>query len=351
LHEGRLPSEAVLHQMIKAAPELLSPDWMLIGSELPAYGGRLDLLAIAPDGSLVLIELKRDRTPREVVAQALDYASWVEKQQPGDVAAIYRTYSEGGDLAAAFGARFGRPLVDEDLNSGHAIVIVASELDPASERIVEYLAERDVPINVLFFRIFDTDGGQLISRAWLVDPVETPAASAGPSRSGRKEAWNGEYYVSYGEDSSQTWAEARTYGFITASGGAWYTRTLQLLSPGDRIWVNIPATGYAGVGVVDGPMQTLAEFTIPVDGEEKPAADVLTQGTYGREFADDEEKGAYFVPVRWLQTVPRERAVREPGFFGNQNTVAAPRTPSWSTTVDRLKVAFPAYDDASRPQL
>jgi len=25
----------------------------------------------------VLIELKRDRTPREIVAQALDYASWV----------------------------------------------------------------------------------------------------------------------------------------------------------------------------------------------------------------------------------------------------------------------------------
>ena len=42
-------------------------------------GGRIDLLAIAPDASLVLIDLKRDRTPREVVAQALDYASWVEQ--------------------------------------------------------------------------------------------------------------------------------------------------------------------------------------------------------------------------------------------------------------------------------
>jgi hypothetical protein len=33
-------------------------------------GGIIDLLAIAPDGTLVLIDLKRDRTPREVVAQA-----------------------------------------------------------------------------------------------------------------------------------------------------------------------------------------------------------------------------------------------------------------------------------------
>ncbi|MGA7544578.1 MAG: hypothetical protein WBW08_01930, partial [Methyloceanibacter sp.] len=30
------------------------------------YGGWVDLVAIAPDGALILIEIKRDRTPREV---------------------------------------------------------------------------------------------------------------------------------------------------------------------------------------------------------------------------------------------------------------------------------------------
>jgi hypothetical protein len=30
----------------------------------------------------MLIELERDRTPREVVAQALDHASWVEQLKP-----------------------------------------------------------------------------------------------------------------------------------------------------------------------------------------------------------------------------------------------------------------------------
>ncbi|MGB7983026.1 MAG: hypothetical protein WCF36_19760 [Candidatus Nanopelagicales bacterium] len=64
LAEGQLPSESVLHRMIREAQELLSPDWMLIGSEVPSHGGRLDLLAVAPDASLVLIELKRGRTPR-----------------------------------------------------------------------------------------------------------------------------------------------------------------------------------------------------------------------------------------------------------------------------------------------
>ena len=61
----------------------------------------MDLLALAPDASLVLIELKRERTPRDVVAQALDYAAWVERLEPADVAAIYRGYSGGEDLAKA----------------------------------------------------------------------------------------------------------------------------------------------------------------------------------------------------------------------------------------------------------
>ena len=79
LAAARLPGEQTLEEMIVRDPRILSSEWMLIGrQEVTSHGGRIDLLAIAPDGSLVLIELKRDRTPREIVAQALDYASWVD---------------------------------------------------------------------------------------------------------------------------------------------------------------------------------------------------------------------------------------------------------------------------------
>jgi hypothetical protein len=293
---------------------------------------------------LVLIELKRDRTPREVVAQALDYASWVEQLQASEIAGIYRQYADGADLADAFERRFGRVLPEEELNAGHSIVIVAAELDPASERIVQYLAARDIEINVLFFRIFQGPQGQLLSRAWLVDPVEAPAPT-GRSRDdvGKREPWNGEYYVSYGEGESRSWDEARRYGFVTGGGGPWYSRTLKLLGPGDRVWVNIPGKGYVGVGTVTGPMQPMSEFRIRVGDRDLPAAEVLNQAHYDRDQIDDEEYCAYFVPVDWLQTVPTDQAIRETGFFGNQNTVAAPKTPSWRTTVERLKELFPNY--------
>ncbi len=57
---------------------------MLIGRQEVTGFGRIDLLAITPYGALVLIEHKCNRTPREVVAQALDYASWVEKLTADD---------------------------------------------------------------------------------------------------------------------------------------------------------------------------------------------------------------------------------------------------------------------------
>src|SRR5690606_40588781 len=72
-------------------------------------------------------DLKRDRTPREVVAQALDYAAWVERLEADEIAAIYQRFKPQGNLAADFQARFGVPLDIESLNQSHQIVIVAAD--------------------------------------------------------------------------------------------------------------------------------------------------------------------------------------------------------------------------------
>jgi RecB family endonuclease NucS len=71
LAEARLESEQQLEEMIVTSPGVLSDDIMLIGrQEDTGFGGRIDLLALNADGTLVLVELKRDRPPREVVAQS-----------------------------------------------------------------------------------------------------------------------------------------------------------------------------------------------------------------------------------------------------------------------------------------
>jgi hypothetical protein len=340
-----LPSEKALEDMIVAAPQILSDSWMLIGrQEKTTHGGIIDLLAIAPDGALVLIELKRDRTPRDVVAQALDYASWVESLEAEDIVAIYGRFKKDGSLARDFKARFGSELDEETLNHTHEVVIVAAELDADSERIVGYLANRGVAINVLCFQVFTQGGQQLLSRAWLKDrtePAPEPTGVGGAS----KEPWNGEFYASFGVCPARSWDDAVRYGFISAGGASWYSKTLGLLKPEDRIWVKSPEHGFIGVGRVTGTAEPATSFKIRTeDGQDLLAIDVLKGASYHREVAFDPDLAEWFVPVKWLATVPLDKGVREIGLFGNQNTVCRPTTPKWRTTVERLKARFPGFD-------
>lgn len=322
---------------------------MLIGrQEQTGMGGRIDLLAIAPDASLVLIELKRNRTPREIVAQALDYASWVEKLTSDKIVQIYQRFSKGKNLGDAFKQQFGAELDEETLNDSHQILLVAAELDDSTERIITYLNARDIAFNVLFFQVFQHGNEQFLSRAWLIDPGETQANAAATSKiKGEKEPWNGEYYVSFGDTTSRSWEDAMRYGFISAGGGSWYSQTLKLLSPGDRVWVKIPKTGYVGVGIVKEAVQSVNDFKVKTPEGERPCLEVLQHAHIYQQHASDPEKAEYFVKVEWLDTVPINRAINEVGLFGNQNSVCQPNTPKWRHTVERLKVHFQRWNTKS----
>jgi hypothetical protein len=342
LASGKLASESTLEDMIVAAPAILGEPWLLIGrQEITRFNGRVDLLALAPDASLVLIEIKRDRTPRDVVAQALDYASWVETLDADAIAAIYRRFRPDADLATDFRTRFGIPLEEDLLNQTHRIVIVAGQLDDDSERIVRYLAERGIAIDVLCFQVFQCGEETLLARAWLgaasdSEPVPPQQAAVAAS-----EPWNGQFYASFGDGASRSWDEARRWGFISAGGAAWYSKTLHLLRPGDRVWVKSPDHGFLGVGHVTTTATPARAFRVrEPNGREVPILEVLSGGQYHREFVDDDERCEWFVGIQWEKAIDRAEGIREIGLFGNQNTVCRPTTPKWRATVERLRQRF-----------
>ena len=217
--QTRLVDEQELEDMIVAAPEILSDQWMLVGrQEWTDHGGRVDLVAIAPDGSLVLIELKRDRTPRDVIAQTLDYASWLTGLRADDVAAMYGRFQVGGSLAVDFRTRFGHDLVEAEINQSHLLVVVSSVVDSSTERIVRYLAGRDVPINLLSFEVFKHGNTRLLNRAWFLDPIETQASASEGSQVHR-EPWNGEFYACFGHDEARSWRRRSDMGsFLRVEG-------------------------------------------------------------------------------------------------------------------------------------
>ncbi len=343
---SRMDKENRLESVLTDDLTVVDPGFMLIGRQVPtAFGKFIDLLALDSEGHVVVLELKRDRTPREVVAQLLDYGSWVRGLEDDDLASIFESFyakhypeRKAISLDEAFRERFASEL-PEPLNESHKLVLVASDLDDSSERIITYLAdEYGVAINAVFFRVFRDGDREYLSRAWLSDPEQVEARAE--AKRDRK-PWNGEYYASFGVDDHRDWEEARKYGFISAGGGPWYTRTLSTLEPEGRVWVNIPGVGYVGVGEI-------VESVVPIDdfmvddgaGGRVPITSLPLKAAKHPTAAANPDKAEHFVRVKWLKTVPVEQAIREKGFFGNQNSAARPRTKLWQHTVERLAAAF-----------
>ena len=333
-----MAQESALQQLIADDISIIDPRLMVIGREVASkFGGRVDILAIDGDGNLSVIELKRDRTPREVVAQILDYGSWIRHLTDGEIAEKFRDYQlhfqkvkTPRSLDEALNERFG--WVPDSLNSSHRLIIVAGSLDASTERIVDYLMEEyGVEINAVFFRVFEDGERHYLTRAWLREPEALPAETA--SRTRVRGEWNGEFYVSFGVGQHRRWEDAKKHGFVSAGGGEWYVNTLRVLQPGNRIWVNIPRTGYVGVGKVVSPAVRFEEFKVNLEGVETPIADVDVEATE----MFDEEHGEHIVGVEWIKAVDLNEAVKELGFFGNQNTVAKPLDQKWNFTVERLK--------------
>jgi len=86
----------------------------------------------------------------------------------------------------------------------------------------------------------------------------------------------------------------------------------------------------------------ITEFEVARPGEELRPISETSAHLPPIDLPDEELE--YFVRVQWLKTVPLEHAVKEVGFFGNQNTVARPRTSKWVHTVERLKQRFGIAD-------
>ena len=337
LDESLLISEHELEDALNENIGLLNQNWLIIGRQVKTKNGKiLDLLCIDRDEDLVIVELKKDLTPREVTAQVIEYASYISELENDELGRIYHDYSEkyldgSGSLDTAYHQKFGADFDSDQLNQNTKMVIVAPKMDNGTEHIIRYLRNKyNVDINILFFNVYKHGTDRILSRAWLEEDMEE-SVSPPPSVAD----WNGEYYVSFGGP-ERKWEDAVKYGFISAGGGSFYSKTLNLLHTGDRIWVNIPKKGYVGVGEVTGGAVQASNAKFMIDGRAANMSELALKGKYFYS-ENDPENAEYVVPVKWNHTVPENRAVKEVGFFGNQNSVCRPTASKWTFTIDRLK--------------
>ena len=210
------------------------------------------------------------------------------------------------------------------------MMVVASEVDEATKRIIEYLSEQhSVGINAAFFNVFERNAEEWLTTDALLEQEEVTDRATRKTRG----PWTGYYYVTGGPEEMRPWEDMRRYGFITASGGKWYSDGLSRLSPGDEVFYYQVNNGYLAYGVVTTERQPADEFLLS-DG--RVLTEVLHK-PYLTDFADEPDRKAFAVGIDWKKTFGGDNAKSFQGIFANQNTVCKLYS---QETVDFLKQEF-----------
>jgi hypothetical protein len=345
IHNGRLvkaqsralSKESLIEDWVSNDPSLLGLDAIIIGRQVPTEHGKfIDLLALDRTGGIVIIELKKDKTPREIVAQILDYASWVRTLSTPAIYEIAEHYHQGQRLTLMFQEHF-EDRIPERLNGSHSMLIVASELDAASRRIVEYLSEEyGVGINTAFFNVFEADGQEWMTTDFLLDQSEVEERTERKVRP----PWSGYYFVNAGLGDERSWKDMKRFGFVGTCGGDFYTKRLDQLAIGDKVFAFQKGEGYIGYGVVKSEKVIASLFQAP-DG---PLFEQQLDQPGIKKNANDRALAEYVVGIEWQKTIEPQEAKWFKGAFANQNIVCKLRD---QATVDFLIREFEVKATAS----
>lgn len=346
-----------LQRLLRVHLSELLPDVLVIAEEFGDWDDskrRIDLLGIDRKANLVVIELKRGDTGAHMELQAIRYSAMVSTMTFEQAVAAFENYLSALGRAPADARQrlldhlgWSEPSED-DFAQDVRIVLFSEDFSRELTTSILWLNSRRLDITCFRVGAYRVEQRLLLEFQQIIPLKEAEEYQVRVRNKQQVEQtarrtrvpWNNEYYANYGDLSYRSWEDARRYGFISAGGGPWFTRTLNMLEPGGRVWVNSPGVGYLGVGIVKGKPVPASEFEVETPAGRQRYLDVGQVSDGLRAAADDPNQADHFVPIEWLATVAESKAIRETGLFGNQNSAAKPQTPSWPMTVERLMAAF-----------
>jgi hypothetical protein len=167
--------EAILESWLESNPDGIVEDGklLIIGRQVSTnLGSVIDLLALDRRGDVVVVELKRDRTPRDTLAQALEYVSFVEPLDSEQLEAILRSYLNDDSLSLAEHHREHFELASDKavaFNKDQRIVIVGQKVTNEIRQTASFLRAKGVRVTCVEFSFFLSSGGtRLISQDIVV---------------------------------------------------------------------------------------------------------------------------------------------------------------------------------------
>lgn len=160
-----------------------NPEYFFEGSNVLIIGRQVttnlttfvDLLGIDETGNTVVVELKRGKTPRETIAQLLEYASFVENLDYSQLNEIYQDYSGEESSLEDYHQQYFQSDSDEKVsfNKSTRLIIVAQEISKEIRQTALFLRKKGIDIYCMEFKYFETKSGEkIISSDFVVGEEE-----------------------------------------------------------------------------------------------------------------------------------------------------------------------------------
>ena len=160
-----------------------NPEYFLENSKVLIIGRQvttnlntfIDLLGIDKEGNTVVIELKREKTPRETIAQILEYASFVESLNYDQLNRVYQEYSGDEMNLDEYHQQFFQNNEDSKVafNKSSKLMIVAQTISSEIKQIALYLRKKNIDIFCLEFKYFlNKSNERMISSDYVVGEEE-----------------------------------------------------------------------------------------------------------------------------------------------------------------------------------
>ena len=170
----QMPTELSFEELLVQNPEMLGSGLKLVGRQTRTQSGWLDLLAVDPDGRLVVYELKRGMLPRDAVTQVLDYASDLDNMSASDLAKhiAQRSGTDGIQEIDDFEQWYVDNFGGDDLSRllPPRMVLVGLGVDPSAERMAKFISGGPVDLSVVTFHGFKQGDEKLLARQLEVEP-------------------------------------------------------------------------------------------------------------------------------------------------------------------------------------
>jgi len=162
---------------------------LIIGRQVTTnLGSVIDLLGLDREGNVVVIELKRDRTPRETVAQVLEYASFAENLSYDQLEMLLKEYIGEENLVLTDYHRSYFQLQEGEavaFNKNQKLIIVGQAITDSIRQTSSFLRKKGIEVFCLEFKYFKTNSGeQILSTDFVVGkdlyPVQKPSTETRP---------------------------------------------------------------------------------------------------------------------------------------------------------------------------